>query len=162
MKLDDEPRDTLGELELETESPNSGDSGFDDDERRPNWPLIWVVIILLAALVGVYFGFFRGRQKATEAAAPEATAAPAPAPAAEPAPGDDAATLDLPELDASDVFVRELVGELSEHPRLAGWLATDELLRRFAVAVDNVAEGKSPGQHLACLVANALLWNTNT
>ncbi len=151
MKLDDEPSGTLGELELDTDSPDPGDSGFDGDRRRPNWPVIWVVIILLAALIGVYFGFFRGRQKATEAAAPAPAVEPAPAATGEAAPSESAAEIELPELDASDTLVRELVGEIAEHPKLATWLATDELVRRFAVAVDNVAEGKSPRRHLGFL-----------
>ncbi len=150
MQLDDEPRDKLGELELDGEGAPPADFGADRDRHGPNWPLIWVGVLLLAALVGVYFGFFRGRQKALEEPAPAPPAVEAPA-ASTPEPGDERAALDLPELDASDALIRELVSQLADHPRLANWLATDELVRRFAVAVDNIAEGKSPRRHLGVL-----------
>ncbi len=150
MQLDDDPRDDLRELELDTETPTEAEIDVERDRRGLNWPLIWTGIILVAAIIGVYFGFFRGRQQAIETVAAPAPSEPAPAEPA-PAPLDDRLDLDLPELDASDELIRELVGQLSEHPKLASWLASDELVRRFAVAVDNVAEGKSPRQHLRFL-----------
>lgn len=50
-----------------------------------------------------------------------------------------------------DDAVRRLVAGLSSHPALVKWLATDGLVRRFVVAVDNIAEGKSPRKHLLFL-----------
>ncbi len=47
-------------------------------------------------------------------------------------------------LDESDVLVRKLVEELSSHPKLAMWLMSEELIRKFVAAVDNVANGQSP------------------
>lgn len=47
-------------------------------------------------------------------------------------------------LDESDDLVRELVRELSSHPELAAWLMSDELIRKFVAAVDNIANGHSP------------------
>src|SRR5262245_49390425 len=41
----------------------------------------------------------------------------------------------LPALNDSDPFIREQAGALSE--RLNDWLAQDELVRRFAVVIDN-------------------------
>lgn len=151
MQLDDDSREDVKDLELDQESPESLDSSYDFDRDRggPNWALIWVGVLLLAAVVGVYFGFFRGRQQAAEAPAPEpppASEAPAPAVVAEPEQ-----EIELPALDASDAAVRELVSQLSEHPQLVRWLATEELVRKFAVAIDNIAEGKSPRQHLNVL-----------
>ncbi|MBW2275391.1 MAG: DUF3014 domain-containing protein [Deltaproteobacteria bacterium] len=75
-------------------------------------------------------------------AAPPEAAAQAPAPLA-PAPPP------LPLLDASDPLVRQLVGALSRRPELARWLSHEELVRRFVASVDNVAEGQSPGSHIA-------------
>jgi hypothetical protein len=40
--------------------------------------------------------------------------------------------------------VRSLTRNLSSHPELASWLATKDLIRGFAVMIDNVAEGKVP------------------
>ncbi len=69
---------------------------------------------------------------------------PSPTPAASQGPS-------LPELDASDAFVRSAAKSLANHPELARWLLTDDLVRRFAAAVDNVAEGRSPRPHLRFL-----------
>jgi hypothetical protein len=55
--------------------------------------------------------------------------------------GDDIAP---PPLDESDPLVRQLVAQLSSHPRVAAWLATDGLLRNFAVVVTNISGGATP------------------
>jgi len=47
-------------------------------------------------------------------------------------------------LDESDDLVRKLAGELSAHPKLAMWLMSEELIRKFVGAVDNIANGQSP------------------
>lgn len=57
----------------------------------------------------------------------------------------------LPPLDASDEAVRRWVGLLSSRPELAEWLTSEHLIRRFTVAVVNLAEGKSPRTHLPFL-----------
>lgn len=67
---------------------------------------------------------------------------------AEPAPPPP---LELPALGESDELVRRLVGELSSHPGLVKWLASEELIQLFVKAVDNVAHGESPGPHLKAL-----------
>jgi len=59
--------------------------------------------------------------------------------------------LDLPELNESDNFLRELLLGLSGHPRWASWLVPDDLVRRFVTSVVNVAEGGSPRSHLRFL-----------
>ena len=51
-------------------------------------------------------------------------------------------------LRTSDVVVRELVSELSANPKLAAWLANEDLVRRFVAAVDNVGNGISPATQL--------------
>jgi hypothetical protein len=51
-------------------------------------------------------------------------------------------------LRTSDVVVRELVSELSANPKLAAWLANEDLVRRFVAAVDNIANGISPTTQL--------------
>lgn len=52
--------------------------------------------------------------------------------------------LDLPALDASDAFVRQLAASLSAHPQWAKWLVTDDLVQRFVAAVVSVSSGASP------------------
>ena len=65
--------------------------------------------------------------------------------------GGDAMPITLPPLDDSDGMVRELVKQLSSHPRVAAWLATDDLIRNFTVVVVNVAEGSTPAAQLQAL-----------
>lgn len=49
-----------------------------------------------------------------------------------------------PVADADSALVRAAAARLSAHPRFAGWLLSDGLLRRFVAAVDAVAGGYSP------------------
>jgi hypothetical protein len=58
------------------------------------------------------------------------------------------ATNDLVTLPDSDELVRSLGAELSKHPRLAGWLLNDRLVRRFVAAVVAIAGGYSPRDEL--------------
>jgi len=51
-------------------------------------------------------------------------------------------------LRTSDVVVSELVSELSAHPKVAAWLANEDLIRRFVATVDNIANGISPTSQL--------------
>jgi hypothetical protein len=116
------------------------------DERRS--PLGWIAAIVAAlGLVGAG-AWWWSRDGAEPAAEPtpagEAPAAEAEAPAPEPA-------FVLPSLDQSDPLVRELVARLSSHPQLARWLVTDELVRRTARIVGNVAWGEDPRPHLPFL-----------
>jgi hypothetical protein len=54
----------------------------------------------------------------------------------------------VPQLDASDDFVRALVRQLSQKPEWAAWLASGDLVRSFVVAVDKIAVGSSPAKEL--------------
>ena len=102
-----------------------------------------LVLIVGAAL---YLGF--GPDGASEPP-PQAAVPPAerPPPAPAPEPPEEPEPEPIP-LDASDELVRELLPTLTEHPRLATWLVTDDLVRRFVVAVDNVADGSNPARHV--------------
>jgi Protein of unknown function (DUF3014) len=59
--------------------------------------------------------------------------------------------INLAPLGETDPIVRELVGRLSSHPKVAAWLATDQLLRNFTVVLINIADGRSPAQQLRAL-----------
>jgi hypothetical protein len=54
----------------------------------------------------------------------------------------------LPKLAVSDSLIRGLFSQLSRRPELAAWLVSDELIRRFVAAVDNLADGSSPREQL--------------
>src|SRR5262245_40914703 len=103
----------------------------------------WLILLLVAGVIGIPLGvgYFVYKMMTTAPASPPppalspATAAPAVAPTASPT----VSRTPLPELDASDAFVRKLVQALSANPAWATWLATEGLVRRFVVVIDNVA-----------------------
>jgi hypothetical protein len=51
-------------------------------------------------------------------------------------------------VDESDDVIRKLAGELSSHPKLAMWLMSEDLIRNFVGAVDNIANGQSPAPQI--------------
>lgn len=108
------------------------------------------LVVLVVAAAALYFMFGRGPGDAPVA---DVTTAPAPAVPAPPPPtaGIEPAPVVLPELDATDALVRELVRALSSHPTVASWLATDGLIRNFAVVVENISNGQAPSTHLQVL-----------
>ena len=116
--------------------------------------------LLLALLAGGAVSFYL-MQRGAEIRPPERTALapefPTTAVLARPletADGEPEAS-DLAELDESDALVRALIGRASPGLELARWLASPNLIRRFTVSVDNIAEGKSPRRHLSELAPMA-------
>ena len=102
-------------------------------------------VLLLAALAGaVILGFYGRDWWASRAGQAPAAAAPKAATAAT-VPAEFGP---VPELDASDDFVRALVRQLSQKPEWATWLASGNLVRSFVVSVDKVAVGSSPAREL--------------
>lgn len=114
------------------------------DERRSRGPWLWIMLAVVV-LVAVGLWLYLRPAPVEEAVAPTA---PPPAPAApestEPTPEEVA----VPPLDETDPWLREVIQQLSGHPALAQWLATDDLVQRFVVLVDNVADGVSPAQQV--------------
>lgn len=124
-------------------------------DEPPHWASprrsvgLWIVaIVLIAAAIAAYIVFGGRRTPAPVTTAPESVKAPQQP--VQPL-GGEAAPIDLPPLDASDALVRDLVKQLSSHPRVAAWLATDGLIRNFTVVVANIADGKTPARHLGVL-----------
>ena len=104
-------------------------------------------VIALVVVGGGAILLLRHKGARIEPKTPEVGATAPAAQAPPPAPTVPAAA-SLPPLDASDGVVRELALALSRHPRLATWLAADDLVRRFVSATINVAEGSSPSTQL--------------
>ncbi|MCX7974545.1 MAG: DUF3014 domain-containing protein [Candidatus Aminicenantes bacterium] len=48
----------------------------------------------------------------------------------------------------SDDYIRMVVREISTHPKLAAWLKTKNIIRKFTAAVDNIANGQSPRKQI--------------
>jgi hypothetical protein len=79
---------------------------------------------------------------------------PTPVPVPTPTPGLEerlSSRLSGTTLSGSDAIVRELAASLSSNPKLAAWLVNEDLVRRFAASVDNIASGISPLAHLEFL-----------
>jgi hypothetical protein len=112
-------------------------SGGDSMMREPGSPIRWVVVaVLFVAAIAAGWYLMRNRQAATDTAPANAgsTAATTDKPL-----GAETMNIDLPPLDQTDTLVRTLAAGLSSHPLLMSWLATDGVIRRFVVVVDNIA-----------------------
>ena len=122
-------------------------------ERRWIVPVLIGIVVLLAAGAAVWY--FLSRQQPAQSAA---VTAPKPAAAASAPTGiqplcgatsADAAA--LPPLNDSDAFAKKSATGVSAHPRVAAWLATDNVIRNFVVAVDNIASGATPAARMRAL-----------
>lgn len=109
---------------------------------QPRWIPILAVVVLVLALGGVWYYLRQRPEPETDAGQRPAVPAAGQGRIAEPQP------VDLPPLDESDAFVRDLVGGLSQHPVIMSLLATDGLIRTFAVSMLNIADGDTPTRHL--------------
>lgn len=63
----------------------------------------------------------------------------------------------LPPLDQMDGFLRPLLSGLSSRPELARWLATDDLIRQIAAAIEQAAAGNSPARDFRMLAPQGRL-----
>jgi hypothetical protein len=142
----------LDEFDIDQTTPPPTPSPVATRERRWVLPLLIAVVMLLAAGVAVWFFFLRPQPEQEAATAPAAKPAAAAAPAGvQPlcASGSDAAS--PPPLNESDAFAKKSAAGLSAHPRVAAWLATNNVIRNFVVAVDNIGSGATPAARLAAL-----------
>jgi hypothetical protein len=141
----------LEEFDIDKETPQPAPS--ETRERRSLLPVLIAVVVLLAAGAAVWFFFFRPSQPEQVATASAAKPAAAPAAPAGVQPlcaaTETAAT--VPSLNESDAFAKKSAAGLSSHPRVAAWLATNNVIRSFVVAVDNIGSGATPAPRLAAL-----------
>ena len=128
------------------------ESDFHRRRRRRAIALLIGAVLLTPLVIGflVYRMLYRPMgqsssvQKVDTARAVAAVPTPKPVPTGVP-------LQDLPQLDASDAFIRNLAQALSANPEWAKWLVGERLVRRLTASIDNVAEGRSPNPHLAFL-----------
>ncbi len=122
-------------------------SGF----RQPRSPKPWLLAAaVILAGTAVWF-FITGRQAQTPEQQPAPTRAATPPTTALRPLCEMSSETSLPSLDDSDAVAGKLVRELSAHPRVTAWLATDNLIRNFTVVVENLANGVSPAGRLGPL-----------
>jgi hypothetical protein len=121
-------------------------------EPAPEGPPIGVriaaLVLVVAVGVALYFAF-GGRMPVPPAV--ETTVPPAIVEEPVQPLGLEPDPIIVPPLDESDPLIRELVKQLSSHPRVAAWLATNGLIRNFTVVTSNIAEGVTPAGHLPVL-----------
>lgn len=116
----------------------------DTGTKRPVWPFVLLALVV----VGVVIYFLRSKPEAEPVSEPAVAEATGPA-ISEPTVGESELVIgEVPTLEQSDPWLREIVRQLTTHPEIARWLVTDELTRTAVVVVDNVAEGKPPASHL--------------
>jgi hypothetical protein len=120
------------------------------DEPKKVWGLAATILVILAAVGALYYFVFMKKPGAPPI--PTAPAAESVAPAeSEKAPaGPVGEPLAFPAvaLNDSDPTVRDLAAALSKDPDFAKWVLTKDLIRKFVVSVDNVANGLSPKPHI--------------
>ena len=117
-----------------------------------------IIMAIAGAIVVLIGGGLWWWKSSQTPAAPASVSTPAETPAKVPQDAEVPSTPDvqravLPSLEASDGFVREQVSELS--PGMAEWLKQDDLVRRFAVVIDNARVGDYPRRQLGFLVPTA-------
>lgn len=121
-----------------------------ENEPRKVLGLAVVILVALAAAGALYYFIFV--KKPAVPSAPETPPTEVVLPAeGEATPGGGAVTpLAFPPvaLGESDPAIREFAAALSGNPEFAKWLLTKDLVRKFVVAVDNVANGLSPKPHV--------------
>jgi hypothetical protein len=107
-----------------------------------------LVILLVVAIAAALYYLLLYKKPDKNAGKTEPTPANVLAKQIVPEGSGEGASTPPVELDKSDDFVRQWAKELSSHPRLSLWLKSGQLVRRFVAAVDNIANGLSPGTHI--------------
>jgi hypothetical protein len=142
------PRDGPDVPELdEIEFGPARPSGNDPLGRRRRPSSVGAVVVL-AVLVGALVVFFYWRPLPFPRTTPDQARLGGEAAAPRQVPTEFGP---VPALDESDEFVRALVRQLSSHPALVTWLASDHLVRTLTIVVDKVAIGSSPAKELRAI-----------
>ena len=135
----------LGEYDLQKEP-------VETVEPEPSRGAAWMVVAAIVLVLGAGAAFYILQRGTAESLSKPSDAAPSARPPVvtdlRPEPGDN---IPLPPLDETDPIVRQLVRQLSAHPTVAAWLATDGLIRNFTVVTANIASGRTPVRHLGRL-----------
>lgn len=123
-------------------------------ERRSSSASRWIIAAAAVVIAGggLYFWWLTRM--------PAQPAAPAPTTATDVAVGPlrpSRQPLQLPPLDASDTFVRDLVSTLSKHPQLTRLLATQQLISAAVLTIEQIGDGKTPVAPLKVLRPDARL-----
>jgi hypothetical protein len=130
---------------------NEDENEYQKTDRRRVLAIALVILLVIGAAGTIfYFLVLKKPTAAVEPTAPNSIEAVKPAAPESPALSAGEAPLVLPAvgLDQSDPVVREHALGLSANARFGQWLQSKDLVRKFVVAVDNVANGQSPKSHI--------------
>ena len=133
----------LADLQLRP-TPEMGPPAGEGRRAIALWVGIAALVVGAAAAIYVLFG-----NRGTDTP-PAAATAQAPGKAAVPL-AEPAENILLPPLNETDALVRQLVTALSSHPRVAAWLATEDLIRNFTAVTHDISSGHTPRARLQAL-----------
>jgi hypothetical protein len=103
-------------------------------------PIAIIAVLLVVFIAGGAWWMLRRGETPANTSASAVSATDAPIDRRGEAP------VTLPPLSEMDGFLRPLLSALSTRPELAAWLATDDLVRQMAFAIDQAAAGSSPAR----------------
>jgi hypothetical protein len=138
--------------DLRLDKPDAPEHGAPGHRWRAGRIAAAALLVLTLALLGAYVVRWRRPAEAPPAASAPSAAAPAAGHRTTVEPPLDIA---VPPLAESDALVRQLVSQLSSHPKVAAWLTTDHLISNFAVVIQNIADGGVPAKHLSSVKPSA-------
>jgi len=133
------------------EDRTEGEAEDQMSARRSVLAIALVILIVLGAAGTAFYFLVLKKPAATVAAqVPQPVETVKAASVESQAPSTGPAPLVLPavSLDQSDPVVRENALGLSPNAMFAQWLQSADLVRKFVVIVDNVANGQSPKSHI--------------
>lgn len=132
----------LGDLQLRRTPDPDPPAG----ERRRSAALWVAAALLVLGVAAAMYVLFGTRDRAMDAP-PAAVDTDLPSGPRAPL-GGPAEDVVVPPLDETDALVRQLVGALSSHPRVAAWLTTDDLIKNFTAVVHDISAGMTPASRL--------------
>ena len=118
-----------------------------------NKPIAIIAIALVVCLAGGAWWMSRPAPPADNASPKAVAATDVPIDKLSPPPP----PVNLPPLDRMDGFLRPLLSALSSRPELARWVATDDLVRQLATAIDQAAVGGSPARDFKVIAPSSPL-----
>ena len=128
----------------EQEEKRSGTQFSSRRRKKSSFPIVpfWAIIamVILAGIIWAAWGWLRPDDLSDTEGVPADSAAMVTDTMAE-GMGEPFV---LPRLDVSDEAVRSLTETVASHPKLASWLVTDDLVRRFVEATVDLSRGSSP------------------